>query len=118
MEQDAIYLIIVNHLFDVFLLEILIPYDEYLSISPRHCHEWVLGIKILKNPAIAICGGNNCRLEINKKFSQVSQLSPDGHAFPVEAELFSLHSAIFTGNLLLQFLEKHLIILYSLRRTS
>ncbi len=111
-------LVFLNHVLDVFLLEILVPDDEYLSISLGHGQKGIFRVKGLENPAVAVGRGNNSRLEGDKQLSQGSQLAPNGHSLPVDTEFLSLHSSFIIGDSLFQLLEKHFVIINRLGRAS
>src|SRR3972149_5465936 len=76
---------LLQHLPDVLLLVPVGTDDEQLEVRLRHAADRVPPVEGREDPAAAVGGGQDGRLQVREQLGMLPQASPHGHPFPVDA---------------------------------
>src|SRR3990172_7667286 len=105
-----------DHLLDVFLLVPVGADDEQLEVRPRHAPDRVVPVEGWEDPAAAVGGGQDGRLEIREQLGVLPQASPHGHPLPVDPRGLPVDGSHAVPDPLLEFGEENLVVVDRLLR--
>src|SRR5659263_168511 len=105
-----------DHLLDVFLLVPVGADDEQFEVRLRHAPDRVDPAEGREDPAAAVGGGQDGRLEVREQLGVLPQAPPHGHPLPVDPRGLPVDGSDAVPDSLLEFGEEDFVVVDRLRR--